>query len=185
MGKRAREGAEATEQDKRRVEIWTDGSHIKGTQKMGFGIYIRIEEREGEFSVSASPAVLSRALGVHGTDAVYSNPTLELAAAIVAIRRVSRHVGATDHVLMYADYNGVPNYANGVWDARRANAKTPLFARAARCLRVEVENLRKRTRVDVIWVRGHTGNAGNDRADSLAKAGDDRDTFDDAFGAAQ
>lgn len=165
---------------KKRVEIWTDGSHIKGTAKMGFGIYVRVGAREGEVSISAPPSYLRAMLGA-GDASVPSNPTVELAAAVVAIERLAPFADAVAHVTLYADYNGVMNYANGVWDARRASAKTPTFAAAARRLQKAAAELRERVPVDAVWVPGHSGDAGNDRADLLAKAGDGRDTFDGAF----
>lgn len=186
MSKRTREEATAEpakreRKEKVHVKIWTDGSHIKGTTKMGFGIYVCAGDKTGEVSVSASPPYLQTLFGLADVSAVPSNPTLELAAAVLALRMAAPFADRISHVTLYADYNGVVNYANSAWDAKRASPKTPVFAAAARHLQDEVKRVRKLVPVEVVWVRGHSGNAGNNWADRLAKIGDGRNTFVDAF----
>lgn len=149
--------------------IWTDGSHIKGTTIMGYGAFARYADVTAELAC--------RVRGGAG----YSNPTLELLAAWRVVRillaRGTDLAARFSHVEIFSDYIGVAKYANGEWSAARASTKTAAFRSTALRWEKALRELRGLLPVSVAWVRGHSGNAGNDRADELARSATECNTF--------
>jgi ribonuclease HI len=80
-------------------------------------------------------------------------------------------------VEIFSDYIGVAKYANGQWSAARASTKTPAFRSTALRWEKALRELRGVLPVTVAWVRGHSGDAGNDRADALARSAVECNTF--------
>jgi len=149
--------------------LYTDGSHIKGTPRRGWGAALVHRGR-----VYVLSGVADRA-----TDpAAASNPTMELRAAAAALERVRQVRVPVAELYVRADYIGVREYGAGRWRAASAKighfrAEALRLERAAAALRASGVALRFE------HVRGHSGDPGNELADALARSGKTRDTFND------
>lgn len=108
---------------------------------------------------------------LHGGEALTTNNRMELTAVIRALAALKRPC----HVRLYSDSQYVlkgitewmPNWKLRGW---KTSAKKPVLnADLWQALDAEVE----RHTIDWQWVRGHSGNAGNEEADRLANLGID------------
>jgi ribonuclease HI len=153
-------------QDLTALSVYTDGSHVKGTTRRGYGAWCRYDGREYELAVQAD-----------GDPPAVSNPTLELrAAAHVLEALVVARPPAVRRITVVADYAGVAHYINGSWDASRCTV--PHFAREAWRIKRAVHALTAQgLAVTGRHVAGHSGDEGNEAADRLAKARSPIDTF--------
>lgn len=142
--------------------IYTDGSHIKGTQRKGAGgvVYYRNEE----FTFSVDP------LDVAKYHEKASNPTMEMLAARYVLERLTEIWGNArkPRVRLHADYQGVPHYLTGRWKPIKPNGTPGVddFRNEARAL-VDAAKPWKAA-LTALWVRGHSNDPGNDRADQMA-----------------
>jgi len=167
------------------LHIWTDGSHIKDTSKMGYGVYAELRfgggrTTRGELSRAVDPASdhFRRVIDPQMPVGVpFSNPTLELAAAFVALKIAREHAGRLKRIVLYADYIGVIEYGRNAWKSQSASRKTAGFRNMAIHYQSLINDTRRIVPVEVVHVRGHSGNYGNDQADRLAKSGRDSNTF--------
>lgn len=153
-----------------RARLYTDGSHIKGTPRRGWGAVLEYRGRLYELSGVADPA---------SDPAAASNPTMELRAAAAALERL-RQVRPAEmcDVLLLADYTGVREYGRGAWRPERA--KVAHFRTEALRLHAAAKALRgDGVRLEFEHVRGHSGVEGNEMADRLARGGRTLDTFGD------
>lgn len=152
------------QEDEPGVVVYTDGSHIKGTTTRGIGAFCRRGARE---------FVLSRPCDDLPADA--SNPTLELMAATAVLDSVPADCAPVP-ITIVADYIGVTQYIEGVWQPRASQKGA--FGAAARALVETAEGLRARGfAVRARHVDGHAGVPGNEAADRLAKARTARSTL--------
>ena len=113
---------------------------------------------------------------LHGGEALTTNNRMELTAVIRALSALKRPC----HVRLYSDSQYVlkgitewmPNWKSRGW---LTSAKKPVLnADLWQALDAEVA----RHTIDWQWVRGHSGNAGNEEADRLANLGiDELDTL--------
>jgi ribonuclease HI len=136
------------------VEVWTDGACKGNPGPGGWGVWMRSGAHEKELWGGASRT---------------TNNRMELTAvieALLALRRPSRVVLHTDSEYVR---NGITSWIHA-WKARgwlTADRKpvknVDLWQR--------LDELRGSHRVDWRWVRGHAGDAGNERADALANRG--------------
>ncbi len=134
------------------VEIWTDGACSGNPGPGGWGAVLRYRGHEQELS---------------GGMAETTNNRMELQAAIEALRRLKRPC----RVRLYTDStyvrDGIMKWLPG-WKARgwRTAAKKPVKnAELWRALDEETA----RHDIEWVWVKGHAGNEGNERADALAR----------------
>jgi ribonuclease HI len=105
-----------------------------------------------------------------------SNPTAELLAAALAMEQLHDVLVDSPHrhdvtVTVYSDYNGVANYANGIWKVRKINTglRTAEFRKMGLRLNNAVELLKNTVRMlTVEHIKGHSGHRGNEVADNLA-----------------
>ena len=138
----------------KRVEIFTDGACSGNPGPGGWGAILSYQGREKELC---------------GGEALTTNNRMELMAAIAALEGLSRPCAADLHTDSQYLRGGVTGWINN-WKRNgwRTADKKP----------VKNEDLWRRldeavTRHDVEWrwVKGHAGDAMNERADELARRG--------------
>jgi ribonuclease HI len=145
------------------VVIYTDGACSHNPGPGGWGVVMRWQGREKE---------------LHGGEALTTNNRMELMAAIQALEALTR----PSKVSLYTDsvylLNGITKWIEG-WQrngwktaARKPVKNDDLWRRLTEAL--------KRHEVTWLWVKGHAGNPGNERADALARRG-----IEEAAGVAQ
>ena len=134
-----------------RVKIATDGACKGNPGPGGWGVVIRSGARERELS---------------GGERVSTNNRTELVAAIRGLEALTRpcHVTlVTDSVYVK---DGITRWIHG-WQRNgwRTAAKKPVKNSE---LWQELLIATERHRIDWVWVKGHAGDADNERADKLA-----------------
>lgn len=136
------------------VEIYTDGA-CKGNPGVGgWGVYLRYKGQEKE---------------VYGGDKSTTNNQMELMAAIMALESLKRPC----QIKLYTDskyvLQGITEWMEN-WKARGWKTAS----------RQPVKNVELWRRLDAaiqahqiewVWVKGHSGDPGNERADRLANLG--------------
>jgi ribonuclease HI len=118
--------------------LYADGSCLGNPGPGGWGVVIVGRDGTREYS---------------GGDPHTTNNRMEITAAIEGLRRLP----AGARVLLRSDSQYVVNTINSRW---KRNANTDLW--------IELDDEIARRRVRLEWVRGHAGDALNDRADRLA-----------------
>lgn len=138
------------------MEIYTDGACSGNPGPGGWGAVLRYGGRERE---------------LYGPERATTNNRMEMMAAIRALESLRRP--ATVHLHTDSTYlrNGITKWIHG-WQRNGwlTSARTPvknvdLWQRLVAAL--------ARHEVRWIWVKGHAGHAGNERADLLACRGRD------------
>jgi ribonuclease HI len=136
------------------IHIFTDGACKGNPGRGGWGALLRYDGRERE---------------LFGGEALTTNNRMELMAVIEALAALKRR----SHVVLHTDsqyvHKGITEWIRG-WKARgwRTASKEP------------VKNVDLWKRLDEaagqhdihwVWVKGHAGHEGNERADALANKG--------------
>jgi len=136
------------------VDIFTDGACKGNPGPGGWGAWLRYGDRERE---------------LYGGEAHTTNNRMELTAVIRALEALRRPLKVRIHTDSQYVRNGITEW---IHDWKRRGWKT------ADRKPVKNEDLWRRldeltARHDVrwIWIRGHSGHAGNERADALANRG--------------
>ena len=136
------------------VVIYTDGACSGNPGPGGWGVVLRWKDTEKE---------------MHGGDPLTTNNRMELTAAIQALEALRRP--AT--VKLYTDstylLNGITKWIQG-WQRNgwRTAARKPV--KNDDLWRGLIEAM-KPHEVTWLWVKGHAGDPGNERADALARLG--------------
>ncbi len=136
------------------VEMWTDGACKGNPGPGGWGAWLRSGGHERE---------------LWGGSAETTNNKMELTAVIEALRTLRRPCRVTLHTDSTYVMNGVqrwmPNWKRNGW--RTADKKPVKNVDLWQALDAELA----RHEVSWVWVKGHSGDPGNERADSLANRG--------------
>jgi ribonuclease HI len=154
------------------LNVYTDGSHSKGNGDgyLGFGAYCEYRGVEYTLSQACTPKVMKR-FGIKEEDfKSCSNPTAELLAFAYALREL-KGVGSSMTLIFYIDYIGVEAWMTGTWNA------TKPYISAVRDYGLKLIK-RYKLNVEYVHVSGHSGCAGNEAADAMAKCRDNFNTFD-------
>ncbi len=129
------------------VEIWTDGACSGNPGPGGWGAVLRFGDREKELS---------------GGEAQTTNNRMELRAAIESLNALKRPCDVLLHTDSRYVMDGITDWIRG-W---KTAAKKPVKNAD---LWQELDAANSRHRVRWHWVKGHAGDAGNERADQLAR----------------
>lgn len=137
-----------------RVEAWTDGACKGNPGPGGWGALLIAGTREKE---------------LWGGDPATTNNRMELTAVIEALGALKRPCAVTLHVDSTYVMKGMSSWIAG-WKRNgwRTAAKQPV--KNADLWRALDEQVARHT-VKWVWVRGHAGDPGNERADELANRG--------------
>ncbi|MCH9638903.1 MAG: ribonuclease HI [Betaproteobacteria bacterium] len=139
------------------VEIYTDGA-CKGNPGVGgWGVFLKYNDHEQE---------------LFGGEAMTTNNRMELLAAIRALEALNRPCKVHLHTDSQYVQKGMCEWLPG-WKARNwltANKKPVKNDDLWKAL----EKLVQQHEVEWFWVRGHSGDIGNERADELANRGVDK-----------
>src|SRR5690554_5275137 len=136
------------------VEMWTDGA-CKGNPGVGgWGAWMRAGGKERE---------------LFGGEAHTTNNRMELTAVIEGLRKLNRPCVVTLHVDSQYVMNGVTKWIHG-WKRNgwRTGDKKPVKNKE---LWIELDEQVARHEITWVWVKGHSGDPGNERADALANKG--------------
>ncbi|ARN80565.1 ribonuclease HI [Methylocystis bryophila] len=139
------------------VEIWTDGACSGNPGPGGYGAILRFGGREKEIS--------------GGEDATTNN-RMELMAAIAALEALTRPCDVTLHTDSQYLRNGVTQWIRA-WKARgwKTADRKPVKNID---LWQRLEAAAERHQIDWRWVKGHAGDAMNERVDGLARSAVER-----------
>lgn len=136
------------------VEIWTDGACKGNPGPGGWGVLLRYGEHEKTCC---------------GGEPYTTNNRMEMMAVIQALQQLKRPVP----VRLYSDsvyvQKGVQEWMPA-WVARgwKTAGKTPVKNQD---LWEQLHALTQRFDIEWVWVKGHSGDPGNERADALANQG--------------
>ncbi len=142
-----------------RVVIYTDGACRGNPGPGGWGVWLQYGDHQKE---------------LWGGESVTTNNRMELTAVIEGLLALNRRCD----VVLYTDSEyvrkGMTEWLSG-WKARgwRTAARKPVKNSD---LWQRLDELAAGQTIDWRWVKGHSGDPGNDRADALANRGIDEHT---------
>ncbi|MGB3624415.1 MAG: ribonuclease HI [Henriciella sp.] len=136
------------------IEIWTDGACSGNPGPGGWGALLIAGRHKGE---------------IYGGEADTTNNRMELMGAIEALNAIKK----PSHVKLHTDStyvkDGLTKWIHG-WKRNgwKTAAKKPVKNKD---LWQALEAACERHEIEWIWVKGHAGDEGNERADELARLG--------------
>lgn len=134
------------------IEVYTDGACLNNPGPGGWGVYAVIDGKGHSWS---------------GTDPQTTNQRMELMAAIKALELLpedrSLAIYTDSQYVQKGMTDWIENWKRNGW---RSGSKKPV---ANRDLWETLDANARGRNVNWIWVRGHAGNRGNERADALAQ----------------
>jgi ribonuclease HI len=138
------------------VEIFTDGACSGNPGPGGWGVLLRYGSKERE---------------LFGGEKATTNNRMELTAVIRALETLTRPVKVHLHTDSTYVMDGITKWIHG-WKKNgwKTKAKDPV-KNADLWMLLEAATVRHE--VKWIWVKGHAGHEGNERADALANRGVD------------
>ncbi len=149
----AAEGKGKAEEELKQVTLYTDGGCSNNPGPGGYGVVLIYQKKRKELSA-----------GYRKT----TNNRMELMACIMGLKALKYPCS----VKLYSDSQYVVNGIQKGW-ARRWKARgwmrTPEEPAENADLWSQLLELCEKHRVELVWVRGHAGNRGNERCDELAK----------------
>lgn len=138
------------------VEIYTDGACRGNPGPGGWGALLLYKEQEKELK---------------GGEAETTNNRMELTASIEALRALNRRC----KIKLYTDSQyvrkGITEWMSN-WRKRNWMTASKQPVKNADLWK-QLDELSKQHDIEWIWVKGHSGNPGNERADALANQGID------------
>lgn len=143
-----------TESDLTPVDMWTDGA-CKGNPGIGgWGAWMRAGGKERE---------------LFGGERHTTNNRMELTAVIEGLKTLNKPCAVTLHVDSQYVMNGVTSWMKG-WKRNgwKTRDKKPVKNQE---LWIALDEQVARHQVEWVWVKGHAGDPGNERADALANKG--------------
>jgi ribonuclease HI len=137
-----------------KVEIFTDGACKGNPGPGGWGAVLVAGEHEKE---------------LFGGELGTTNNRMELLAVIEALKALSRPCEVIVHTDSQYVQKGISEWIHG-WKARgwKTAARAPVKNVD---LWQQLDEAQARHKIEWRWVRGHSGHAGNERADALANRG--------------
>lgn len=133
--------------------IYTDGSHFKngGSGRLGIGGIlidpdknIPLGEKISDFSIE----ILKDYVLVHYGTEDCSNPTMELLAALTALREFKEFLKKSSKVVLMADYEGVRNWISGTWKPKKS-----YIIKLVDEIKKEISS--QGLNIEFKWVKGH------------------------------
>ncbi|MBL6928554.1 MAG: ribonuclease HI [Rhodospirillales bacterium] len=136
------------------VEIFTDGACSGNPGPGGWGVLLRWRGLEKE---------------LNGGEAATTNNRMEMTAAIRALEALERPIAVRLHTDSTYVRDGITKWIHA-WKKNgwKTAAKKPVKNVD---LWQQLDDLITRHQVEWIWVKGHAGNADNERVDELARNG--------------
>ncbi len=136
------------------VEVWTDGACSGNPGPGGWGAILSFKGKERELS---------------GGEAVTTNNRMELMGAISALETLTRPCTVALHTDSQYLRQGITSWIHG-WKKNgwKTADKKPVKNEE---LWKRLDAALKQHRIEWKWVKGHAGDAMNERADALARAG--------------
>jgi ribonuclease HI len=136
------------------VDIYTDGACKGNPGPGGWGVWLKCGDHEKE---------------LFGGEPETTNNRMELTAVIEALASLKRRCKVRLHTDSQYVHNGISTWIHE-WKKRgwRTADRKPLKNID---LWKKLDELVQKHDVEWIWVRGHDGNPGNERADELANRG--------------
>ena len=136
------------------IHIYTDGACKGNPGKGGWGAILEVDGKERE---------------LFGGEPVTTNNRMELTAVIEALAALKRPCRVVLHTDSQYVQKGITEWIHG-WKARgwRTAAKEPVKNVD---LWKKLDEVVRAHEIDWKWVKGHAGDAGNERADALAHKG--------------
>ncbi|WP_296665861.1 ribonuclease HI [Demequina sp.] len=136
------------------VQMWTDGA-CKGNPGVGgWGAWIRSGGREKE---------------LFGGEKVTTNNRMELTAVIEGLKALNRSCNVTLHVDSQYVKNGATTWMKG-WKRNGWKTSDKKPVKNVELWQALDEQL-ARHEITWVWVKGHAGDPGNEKADELANKG--------------
>lgn len=137
-----------------KVEIYADGACKGNPGPGGWGAWLRYNGREKE---------------LFGGEMLTTNNRMELTAVIRALEALTRHCEVRLHTDSQYVQKGISEWIHG-WKKRgwKTADKQPVKNDD---LWKRLDELAQQHQVEWIWVKGHAGDVGNERADNLANRG--------------
>lgn len=149
--------------------IYTDGSHQRQSDYLGIGAWCLRDGTPYEYSAKVTRDLLD-SYGVP-KESECSNPTAEFIAFAQILRKLSNRKLSVP-IMFVCDYVGVKNWMEGTWKANEPHIVAILNSCKATLGTID-------GKITFEWVKGHSGNDGNNNADRLAGSHDEIDDFDD------